>query len=122
MPLSPAETTDAATAAGSSPDRPASANGTGALPDRATGRLLLLLGLVGLAASFVLAVEKYALLLDPAYVPTCTLNRVLSCGLVMASSQVELVGFPDPLLGVAGFPAVVGTGAVLLAGAPLPRW
>ena len=34
--------------------------------DRTTGWLLLAGGLLGLAASFVLAVEKYALLADPA--------------------------------------------------------
>ncbi|WP_236826449.1 vitamin K epoxide reductase family protein [Blastococcus sp. MG754426] len=79
-------------------------------------------GLLGLAASFVLAVEKYALLADPGYVPTCSLNPVLSCGSVMSSPQAALFGFPNPLLGVAGFPVVVVTGAVLLSGARLPGW
>ena len=96
---------------------------TAATPaNRTTARLLLIGGLVGLAASFVLAVEKYALLADPAYVPTCSLNPVLSCGSVMSSPQAALFGFPNPLLGVAGFPVVVVTGAVLLAGARLPGW
>ncbi|WP_336031518.1 vitamin K epoxide reductase family protein [Geodermatophilus sp. FMUSA9-8] len=90
--------------------------------DRATGWLLLAGGLLGLAASFVLAVEKYALLADPAYVPTCSLNPVLSCGSVMSSPQAELFGFPNPLLGVASFPVVVVTGALLLAGTRLPGW
>jgi hypothetical protein len=52
----------------------------------------------------VLAVERYALLADPAYVPTCSLNPVLNCGSIMASSQAEAFGFPNPLLGVAGAP------------------
>ncbi|MCF6746335.1 vitamin K epoxide reductase family protein [Blastococcus sp. KM273128] len=90
--------------------------------DRAIAWLLLIGGLLGLAASFVLAVEKYALLADPGYVPTCSLNPVLSCGSVMSSPQAALFGFPNPLVGVAGFPVVVVTGAVLLAGARLPGW
>ena len=84
--------------------------------------LLLLGGLLGLAASFVLAVEKYALLADPSYVPTCSLNPVVSCGSIMASPQAEAFGFPNPLLGVAGFALVAGTGAALLAGARLAAW
>ena len=92
-------------------------------PDsRGLPRLLLAAGLLGLAASFVLAVEKYVLLADPAYVPTCSLNPVLSCGSVMASPQAEAFGFPNPLLGIAGFAVVAATGAVLLAGGRLAGW
>ena len=123
MPLSPAE-------AGTAPDpvihRPTPPAGEArrepGLTDRTLGWLLLVGGLLGLAAAFVLAVEKYALLADPAYVPTCSLNPVLSCGSVMSSPQAEVFGFPNPLLGVAGFPVVVVTGAVLLSGARLPGW
>ena len=79
-------------------------------------------GLVGFLAALVLAVEKYALLADPAYVPTCSLNPILSCGSIMASPQAEAFGFPNPLLGVAGFPVVAATGAALLAGGRLAEW
>ena len=89
---------------------------------RALAWLLLIGGLTGLAASFVLAVEKYALLADPTYVPTCSLNPVLSCGSIMASPQAEAFGFPNPLLGIAGFAVVAATGAALLAGARLAGW
>ena len=89
---------------------------------RRLAALLLVAGLVGLAASFVLAVEKFALLADPAYVPTCSLNPVLSCGSVMASPQAEAFGFPNPLLGIAGFSVVAVTGAALLAGGRLAGW
>jgi uncharacterized membrane protein len=79
-------------------------------------------GLIGLAASFVLAIEKYALLADPSYVPTCSLNPVLSCGSIMASPQAEAFGFPNPLLGIAGFALATATGAALLAGARVRGW
>ncbi|GAB3279536.1 vitamin K epoxide reductase family protein [Kineosporia babensis] len=95
-------------------------------PPRADVRhlaLLLIIGAsIGLAASFTLMVEKIHLLSDPTYVPSCTVNAVLSCGPVMSSDQAGVFGFPNPLLGIAGFPLVIATGAVLLAGARLRSW
>jgi uncharacterized membrane protein len=79
-------------------------------------------GFVGLVASSVLTIEKIALLKDPFYVPTCSINPVLSCGSIMKTSQAEVFGFPNPLLGIAGFSVVVTTGVVVLTGARLPRW
>ncbi len=84
--------------------------------------LLLVGGSAGLAASFTLMVEKVQLLTDPTYVPSCSVNAVLSCGPVMSSDQAAVFGFPNPLLGIAGFPLVIATGAVLLAGARLRAW
>ncbi|GAA0581671.1 vitamin K epoxide reductase family protein [Kribbella sandramycini] len=78
-------------------------------------------GVIGLIASGVLLVEKIAMLRDSAYVPSCSLNPVLSCGSVMTKPQAEVFGFPNPLLGVAGF-AVATVGAGLLAGAGFRRW
>ncbi|MFF4189665.1 vitamin K epoxide reductase family protein [Nonomuraea sp. NPDC001831] len=85
-------------------------------------RLLTLGGPAGFAAAFTLSVEKIALLKNPAYVPSCSLNPVLSCGSVMNTPQAEAFGFPNPLLGVAGFAVVTAIGVVLLTGAALPRW
>ncbi|MGW5681580.1 vitamin K epoxide reductase family protein [Nonomuraea sp. NPDC003754] len=85
-------------------------------------RLLLVGGALGLVAAFVLAVEKIALLKNPAYVPSCSINPVLSCGSVMNTPQAEAFGFPNPLLGVAAFACVTTAGAALLAGARFRRW
>ena len=79
-------------------------------------------GAIGLLAAAVLLIEKVALLEDPTYVPSCSINPILSCGSIMQTSQAEAFGFPNPLIGVAAFPIVVTTGVVLLAGASLPRW
>jgi uncharacterized membrane protein len=84
--------------------------------------VLLVGGLIGELAAFVLTVEKIALLSDPSYVPTCSINPVLSCGSIMRTPQAELFGFPNPLLGIAGFGVVVTTGVALLAGTRLARW
>ncbi|MGN9839702.1 vitamin K epoxide reductase family protein [Nonomuraea sp. H19] len=85
-------------------------------------RLLLIGGAVGLVASFVLAVEKIALLKDPGYEPSCSINPILACGSIMRTPQAELFGFPNPLLGIAGFAVVTTVGAALPAGARLARW
>ncbi len=89
---------------------------------RRLGWLLLLAGLVGLVAAFVLLLEKVRLLEDPSYVPSCSLNPVLSCGSVMTTDQAAVFGFPNPMLGLVGFTLVVATGAAVLAGAALRRW
>ncbi|MEU7004272.1 vitamin K epoxide reductase family protein [Nonomuraea sp. NPDC046570] len=84
--------------------------------------LLVAGGLIGLGAAFTLAVEKIALLKDPTYVPSCSINPVLSCGSVMNTAQAEVLGFPNPLLGIAAFAVVTAVGAALVAGARLHRW
>lgn len=89
---------------------------------RVTPWVLVVGGAVGTAAAFALVLDRLALLADPSYVPSCSLSPLLSCGSVLASPQAELLGFPNPLLGLAEFPVLVTTGVALLAGATLPRW
>ncbi|TWD73017.1 putative membrane protein [Kribbella amoyensis] len=84
--------------------------------------LLLVGGTVGLLAAGALTVEKIAMLRDPNHVPSCSINPVLSCGSVMTEPQAEAFGFPNPLLGIAGFAMVAAVGAALLAGAAFRRW
>ncbi|MQA05527.1 MAG: Vitamin K epoxide reductase [Streptosporangiales bacterium] len=84
--------------------------------------LLAVGGAVGWVAAFVLMIEKIALLNDPSYQPSCSINPVLSCGSVMDTPQAEAFGFPNPLLGVAAFAVVTTVGAVVLAGAHPKRW
>lgn len=57
------------------------------LASRTVGWVLLVAGLVGFAAAFVLAVEKYWLLTNPFYTPSCSINATVSCGPVMTSPQ-----------------------------------
>ena len=89
---------------------------------RALPWVLTVGGALGLVAAFVLTVEKIALLKDPGYTPSCSINPILSCGSVMKTEQAEVFGFPNPLMGVAGFAVVLTVGVVLLAGARPPRW
>lgn len=90
------------------------------LPAR-LGILLLVAGLVGLAAAFELAVEKFRLLENPLYVPPCALGEVVDCGSIMRSAQAEAFGFPNPFLGIAGFGGLTATGLILVTGGRLTR-
>jgi uncharacterized membrane protein len=89
---------------------------------RASAWWVLIAGVLGLAAASALSIEKFKLLTDSNYVPSCSLNPVLSCGSVMSHWQAQLFGFPNPLIGIAAFTVVVVTGVLAVAKVPLPRW
>src|SRR6202044_2801885 len=76
----------------------------------------------GLIASATLTVEKIELLLNPAYVPSCNINPIVSCGSVMTTPQASLLGFPNSLLGIIGFTVVLVTGVLAVAKISLPQW
>lgn len=89
---------------------------------RVVGRVLLLGGGLGTVAAFVLILDRIALLEDPEFVPACSLDPVLSCGSILSSPQSELLGFPNPLIGLVAFPVVATIGAAVVGGAEPPRW
>lgn len=90
---------------------------------RGLGIVLSLLGGIGLIASFVLTMEYLRLSADSAYVASCDVNSVVSCGSVMRSPSSALVGdIPNSLLGVAGFAALTALGVGLVAAASFSGW
>jgi uncharacterized membrane protein len=89
---------------------------------RASAVWILIAGVVGLIAAFTLTVEKIDILIDPSYVPSCSINPVLSCGSVMVTDQASVFGFPNPLIGIVAFTLVVVTGVLALAKVALPQW
>lgn len=93
-----------------------------ALRRRRTGSVYLVCGGIGLIAAAVLTLEKLAKLADPAYIPSCSINPVLSCGSIMDSAQSAVFGFPNPLIGLVAFPIVLTAGVALRAGFVPPRW
>ncbi|MBE1546901.1 putative membrane protein [Mycobacterium sp. OAS707] len=104
------------------PSEPA-ADGPNRVPvGRASAVWILLAGVVGLAAALTLTVEKIEILINPAYVPSCSINPVLSCGSVMITPQASAFGFPNPLIGIVAFSVVVVSGVLALARVSLPRW
>lgn len=104
------------------PDATTNSPAGGHARPRALAWLYVVGGLVGLVASFMLVLDKLAKLENPGFIPSCSMNPVLSCGTVMDSWQAGLFGFPNPIIGVAAFPVVVTAGAALLAGLPSRRW
>ena len=89
---------------------------------RSSALWVLIAGVVGLAAALTLTIEKIEILINPDYVPSCSINPVLSCGSVMITPQASLFGFPNPLIGIVSFTVVLITGALALAKVNLPRW
>ena len=86
------------------------------------GYILSIGGVIGFFASFILTVEKIQLLMNPAFVPSCNLSPLLSCGSVMITEQASVFGFANSLMGVAGFAAITTIGVGILAGAKYKRW
>jgi len=84
--------------------------------------ILLVMGAIGLLASFALTHDKIKLLQDSAYEPVCNINPIFSCLSVMKTEQASFLGVPNTLFGIAAFAALTTVGFVLAAGATLKRW
>jgi uncharacterized membrane protein len=84
--------------------------------------MLILGGLIGLIFSGIITVEKMHILADPLYTPPCSINPLLSCGSVMQTPQASVFGFPNSLIGIAGFAIMICMGVTLLAQAQFKRW
>ncbi|PRY15098.1 vitamin K epoxide reductase family protein [Kineococcus rhizosphaerae] len=89
---------------------------------RTRGLLLVIGGILGFVAAFTLTVERIKLAEDPGYVPSCSLNPIISCGNVMVTEQARVFGFPNPLIGIAAFAVSVFLGVLVLSRVALPRW
>lgn len=83
--------------------------------------VMIIFALSGLYASFTLTVEKIELLQTPTLELPCNINAVLNCGSVMKSSYADLLGFPNSILGLIGYSAVLTLGVILLFGAIINR-
>jgi uncharacterized membrane protein len=94
----------------------------GVTAGRALTWFLVVASALGFVASFTLTYERFKLLTDPGYTPSCSINPILSCGNVMTTWQAAVFGFPNPLLGIAGFAVVLTLALGLLAGARYRRW
>jgi uncharacterized membrane protein len=102
--------------------RPGADAGEAVVPQRAVGWVLLAGGLVGAVVALVLLIDKITLLEDPTFVPSCSIDPVLSCGTIMKTWQASVFGFPNPVIGLLTFPVAAATGALALGRVALPRW
>jgi uncharacterized membrane protein len=94
----------------------------GAGASRPFGWMLVITGFLGLLAAWVITLDKLELMENADFKPACSINEVVSCGSIMQSDQAEAFGFPNPMLGLVGFGAVIAIGMGLLAGARYRCW
>ncbi|MEJ1091674.1 vitamin K epoxide reductase family protein [Microbacterium istanbulense] len=86
------------------------------------GIWLIVASLVGWWAAFQLTVEKIFLLENPGGQTSCYVSVMLQCDKNLGSWQGEVFGFPNPLLGLTGWMAVLVMGVAVMAGVRFPRW
>nr|WP_141881073.1 vitamin K epoxide reductase family protein [Homoserinimonas aerilata] len=86
------------------------------------GAFLIIAGLVGLWAAWTLTMDKVITLVSPEAQLGCNFSVLVQCGANLSSAQGAVLGFPNPLIGLAGWAAVLVMGFALIAGAPLAQW
>ena len=90
--------------------------------DKSYPYILIITGVIGIASSFFLSVDKFKILQNPAYKPSCNLNPILACGDVLKTHQGSAFGFPNPFIGLAACAVFVTIGMGMLAGAKYKKW
>lgn len=84
--------------------------------------VLLVTGSIGWIGSAALLIERIRSLQNPGTALSCDISPFVSCGALFDRWQASLFGFPNPLLGVAGFVAPIAVAAGLLTGARFGSW
>lgn len=83
---------------------------------------LVIAGAIGWWAAFSLTMERFHQLTNPGDAASCDFNPLVQCSANLASWQGSVFGFPNPILGLAGWMAPIVVGVALLAGARFARW
>jgi uncharacterized membrane protein len=84
--------------------------------------LVMLGGLMGVYAAFNLIINKIGVYKNPKYIPSCSVNIWLDCGVVMRSKWSELFGFPNMLIGLMTYPMAFLTGLGMLLNPKMNKW
>lgn len=93
------------------------------LPRRvAVGGFMVIAAIIGLWAAWALTADKVITLTTPQAQLDCNFSLLVQCGANLSSWQGSVFGFPNPLMGLAGWSAVLVMGTAIIAGAPLARW
>lgn len=95
----------------------------GSRPDRMAPALLLAVGLLGLVASLILALDQLVLAANPEAKLGCSLNSVFDCATVANDWAARaLFDVPNAFWGLMLQPVIVTVAAALLGGTRFPRW
>jgi len=89
---------------------------------RRTAIEMIVSGVIGLVASFVLSVEALTLAADKDADLSCSFNEKINCATVAKHWAAELFGFPNAYLGIAAEAVVLTVAVALLGGVVFPRW
>lgn len=84
--------------------------------------VLIVVGIIGMLASFMLTYDKIHVLMDENYDPGCNINPILSCGSVMQTEQASLLGVPNTIFGLVAYSMLLTFGLLLAGGAKVKRW
>lgn len=83
---------------------------------------LVVLGGIGLAASFFLTIEYLHKLQQPDAALVCDINLFITCGPAMDSWAGSVLGFPNIIIGLVSFTVPITLAMGLFAGARYRRW
>lgn len=89
---------------------------------RRTATEMLVSGVVGIYAAFVLSIDAWLLAKNPDRVFGCDISTAISCGDVARSWQANLLTFPNAFLGILFESVVLTVSTALVAGVVFPRW
>lgn len=83
---------------------------------------LIVAGAIGFWAAFMLTIDKFHLLANAHAQLSCNFSLLVGCTKNLNSWQGSLFGFPNPVIGLAGWTAAIAVGVGILAGARYARW
>jgi uncharacterized membrane protein len=89
---------------------------------RLLARIFIVAGAIGWFASAVLLIERVKSLQNPNKDLACDISPFVSCGPLFDRWQASLFGFPNAMLGVAGFVVPIVIGVAIFAGANFKGW
>jgi uncharacterized membrane protein len=95
---------------------------TGISAPKSLAWTMIIGGIIGWIAAFSLTLERFHVASDPSAALSCDMNVFISCKSVMLTWQAKLLGFPNPLIGIAAFMAPIIVGFAILAGAKFAKW
>lgn len=89
--------------------------------NRTSAWTMLVAAISGFLASFILTVDKFKVLKDSGYTPSCNINATLNCKSVMLSRQAEVFGFPNSIIGIGAFAMMLVIAVSLFYGVRFPK-
>jgi uncharacterized membrane protein len=109
-----------------SPAPPSSSRALDVRAPLAVPILFIITGALGWWAAFNLMLDKLLVLqaeIDGVEADLdCNFSLLVNCGVNLESWQGSAFGFPNPIIGLAGFVAPIAVGVAILAGARFARW